>query len=394
VSWAVIARQDFLSHYVFGASRSYDMLGLLYGAIRQGDHLDASVDAASLAFMAARHSSVPHVKRLAAERYVVALQLVNAALAAADAAVADDTLQAVLLLDLYEKLVSRDPRSATSWLRHMNGAIALIEMRGQRNLDTYVGRRLAQRLYTCLVISCGVAGVRVPGELCLLKDQLDSFYRTEDPKWVATTLNVQAIDFVADVRDGKYSGQEIVAQARRLDDLFRDLQESLPESWRPRHVNVKQGSVPAQLVLSDGYDVYKDPYHSQVWNVTRIMRINLHLITAQHSKDTPGTGFIEESIDEICASATQAMAPDASCTTGPFSLPQSLKCCSLLAPLYLAGQTTRNAPTRDWVSRVLEYMAGTGGLELAHRTAAVLETSPSTSFWDVYAMLGSYAFAA
>lgn len=378
------------------------MLGLLYGVTRQGDHLDVSVDAASLALMAVRYTNAPDLLHQAAERYVTALSLVNKALAAPEVAASDDTLQSVLLLDLYEKLISRNPHSATSWLRHMNGAIALIELRGNRNLQSYIGRRLAQRLYTTLVISCGVAGVRIPTELDPLKQKLDSFYEPDDPKWAVTTLNVQSINFIANINDGKYVAEgDIVTEATRLDHQFRQLEQSLPPSWTPTRVGCYDGSIPDALILSDGYDVYDNLFYTQVQNVIRIMRIHLHILTQRYSNPpnlnvhTSCTSFIENAINDICASATQFLTPSVSSTDSiPFTLDQSLKCYTLLAPLYLAGHASSNPTTKTWVINVLKYMATTGGLEMAHKTAHVLETSPATNFWDVYAMLGSYAFAA
>lgn len=365
------------------------MLGPLYKATHQGSHLDVSVDAASLAFMAVRHSNAPNLLHLAAERYVTALQLVNKALTTRDRAVGDDTLLAVLLLDLYEKLVCRDAHSATSWLRHMKGAIALIELRGEKNLSTHIGRRLAQRLYTCLVISCGVAGVRVPPELDHLKQGLDSY--EQGPKWGVTTLNVHAINLVADI-NGMDPG-EIAVQATRLDDQFRQLQASLPPKWHPKRILRHESAVNDSFIHGDGYDVYDNLFYTQVWNVIRIMRIHLHVLTQQHSPSleaqTQCTQFIETSINEICASATQFLTPDTS--SKGFSLPQSLQCYTLLPPLYLAASVSRTPSTRTWVLNTLQYMAQ-GGLEMAHRTAQLLQTP--TTFWDLYAQLGSYAFAA
>lgn len=376
------------------------MLGLLYGVTRQGDHLDVSVDAASLAFMAVRYTNTPDLLHQAAETYVTALNLVNKALTAPAVAASDETLQSVLLLDLYEKLISRNPHSATSWLRHMNGAIALIELRGKRNLQSYIGRRLAQRLYTTLVISCGVAGVRIPTELDLLKKKLDSFYDRDDPKWAVTTLNVQSINLIANINEGRYvAGGDVVSEVKELDHQFRQLEESLPSSWKPTRVSHHDSSIPDNLILSDGYDVYDNLFCTQVQNVIRTMRIHLHSLMQRFSNPTDlnthssCTDFIENSINKICASATQFVAPDASSNNAPFTLDQSLKCYTLLAPLYLAGHASSNPTTKSWVMHVLKYMAD-GGVEMAHKTAQVLETSPSTNFWDVYAMLGSYAFAA
>lgn len=395
---ATFARQDFFTHYISGFSRSHETLGTLYRQTKAGSHLDVAVDAASLAFLAVRQTNCPTIHRHAMQRYVTALQLLNAALANPTLAPNDETLQAVLLLDFYEKLANRNPQTTTSWMKHMNGAVALIQTRGQRSLQTYTGRRLAERLYITLVISCGVAGVRVPRSLDRLKAHLDAFHNTDDAKWAVTGLNVGMINFSADVSEGCYATDvDIVAEASRLDYAFLLLEQSLPLSWRPTRLQAEGSGIDSPLVLDDVFDVYESLFVTQVINVIRISRVHLHLLIEQRADGQLATAsrtFIENTAHAICASIPQFLVTDASRTPSSFSPMQTLNCYALLAPMYLAGRITENVRVRQWAVDVLSFISRVGNLEVAERLASLLHEEKSPTFWEIYAMLGSYAFAA
>lgn len=407
IAWDVLARHDFFANYVMGLSKSYDTLITLYVKADPGGHLAASVDAACLALLAIRQL-VPAktVMQMASERYVAALRLVNQALTRPSSARADETLQSILLLDLYEKLTHRNSSSTVSWMRHMNGAIALLRIRGSRNLQTCIGRRLARRLFITLVISCAIAGIRVPRELDQLKWGLDRYYQKDnDPQWSVTTLNIQAFDFLADIRNRRLScGHDIIARATRLDRMFLALEDSLPLSWYPKRLFVGEDSVQRQFTLGGHYDIYESVFCTQVRNVIRISRLHLHLVIERQALSQEITNLtiaaesrkmVESFAGKICASATQYVVPFATVENAiPFSPSQQLRCHALLSPLYLAAYASKDFELRAWALNLFRYMSDVGGLGMAQKTADVLMQCPNESFWNVYAMLGGYAIAA
>ncbi|TQV92409.1 C6 transcription factor [Cordyceps javanica] len=406
LKWDVLAKQDFFANFVFGLARSYDALGILYQTAHPPTHLVASVDAASLAFFALRQFVPPiGMMKLATERYVVALHLVNAALADPVASLADETLQSILLLDLYEKLVNRKRTDPESWMKHMNGAISLIRARGEANLQTYVGRRLTQRLYTTLVISCAISGMRIPGEMERLRVDLSRYFKVEDdPKWALTNLNEQIINFVSDVQTGTISCRDqIITRGLEFHGLTIALEDTLPACWRPSRVFVGDDSLGRQLTLTGSYDAYESLYFTQVRNAIRTARLNLLLMIERHASSedlnliSATRRSIERSAQAICDSFAQyLMSRDegGALVWGLASPMQKLGSYTILFPLYLAAQASRDAHLVEWAQNVLGLVADVGGLAMAQRTADALKQGTKLPAWDVYTMLGSYAMAA
>ncbi|KAK9319369.1 hypothetical protein V1517DRAFT_349158 [Lipomyces orientalis] len=381
----VQARHAFFTFYVFGLSRSYDTL------------------ASFLAFLAQQQHGSSEITRLAYQSYVTAIQRVNHALKDSSLAVTDPVLQSVLLLDLYEKMVTRNPQSIVSWMGHVNGGLALVILHGRRNLKSYISRRLVTRLITTLIISCAAASVRIPRALEELSQEHVPKLPEDDVKWTHNGLVMAVVNFNADVREGKFSsGMEVVAEAKRLDEAFAAREAAQPLERSPVRVTIEEDN---PLVLEGFYHQYQDHFITQGRNVFRIMRLLLndviqqHIVVEEDASEGASNAKISRKIIEctargICASVPQFVLPGIRLENQvPFSPLQALHCYTLLGPLYIAGQLSRDCHLRCWVLNTLHHIAATGGIEMAKRVADTLTASSDASFWEVYAMLGSYAFA-
>ena len=72
-----------------------------------------------------------------------------------------------------------------------------------------------------------------------------------------------------------------------------------------------------------------------------------------------------------------------------------MDCYTLIFPLYTAGRCNAAPDTvRPWVIKQLHYMSEHFYVRNAEIVAQILELQKDISPWEVYAMLGSYAFAA
>ena len=72
-----------------------------------------------------------------------------------------------------------------------------------------------------------------------------------------------------------------------------------------------------------------------------------------------------------------------------------LCCYTLLFPLYVAALYASPATNiTPWVVRQLRFLAKDFDMKNASVVAELLEGEEKTGIWDVYAILGSYAFAA
>ena len=401
------ARNAFFSHYVSGFAKTYDVLEYLYEQSSMDRPLIASVDAVSLAFFSFQFdcTQASHVCR---KKYLSALPLLNKALSAPESATSDSTLLAVLLLDLYEKIINNNPRSISSWMSHINGALALVALRKKSLLQDYTGLRLSARLSTNLLISCVSANSPVPPALVKLRSDLEPFLNKEDPKWRISGLVVKYANLKGAIEDGCLCVSDIITRATDLDFEFISLVKQMPSSWHYRTVCPEEVS---EGVFEQRYDTYLDHLITQGWNVLRVMRILLNDILRKahatrdkssldsasfYHKPPLASSSIDDLAKEICATAPQFMAYGKTTPrSSVYSATQKLQSYTLLFPLYVAGLYASSATqVKPWISQQLRFMYHDMGIRNAGVVVDILEKDERTCVWDVYAMLGSYAFAA
>ena len=401
------ARNAFFSHYVTGFTTTYDIIGLLY---RQGSlehHLAASVDAVSLAYFSFQYYCTK-ASQIASKKYSDALPLLNKALKVPESATSNSTLLAVLLLDLFEKMTEGNPRSTDSWMSHVSGALTLIKLRGSKQFSDYVGLRLSVRLSTNLLISCVAANAPVPPALIKLRADIEPFLDRDDPKWRVSGLVVRYADLRRDVQGSYLSTSDIVGRATELDREFMALASSMPSTWLYDTIKLDQTS---EGVFEQHFDTYLDHHITQTWNVLRTMRIFLNDIvrtcyiqtaTGSYGEVSIGrnwdrtTNIIDGLAKDICASAPQYTRPPlAFLRNKNHSATRNLRCYTLLFPLYVAGMyASPTTEIKPWIIEQLRFLSNEMGIRNASVVAGILERADGTSPWSLYAILGSYAFAA
>lgn len=366
--------------------------------------LQASVDAASLAFFSFQHNSIK-ARHLARKQYLLALPQVNAALQSAAEVSSDSTLLAVLLLDLFEKFLG-ESRSTTAWMSHVHGALALIKLRGRSQLRKYIGLRLSARLSMNLLISCVAGSTRVPAALLDLRSDLEDFLDKNDPKWQVTGLVIKYASHDSDIRRGCHWKPDTINSMLALDEEFRKLANNMPTSWFFRTVLLEE---PSRRALELHFHVYRDHAITQTWNVLRIMRILLHDMMRKHrlkfldddkiNTDSEQPYAAVETVNllakEICASVYQFTQLHDESYHLQYSAAERARCYTLIFPLYVAAiYASASTGIKPWVVRQLCFLSDTTGIRQARTVVEVLGKGDNPEPWSIYTMLGSYAFAA
>ena len=386
------AKNAFFFRYISGFSTTYDVLGPLYQHSPSDGYLVASVDAVSLAFYSL-YFECPQAIKPARQRYLDALGRLNMALVLPASAKSDSTLLTVLLLDLFEKLTSNSPRSTDAWMSHVNGALALVNSRDYEQFGNYTGLRLSVRLSVNLLISCVAANKRIPSALIRLRSNIEPFINKGDPKWQSSHLIGKYANLRADIQDGRIPVSEVVPRCTELENEFILLVQRMPPTWRPNTVHLEYAS---PRIFGLYFEQYESHFIAQTRNVIRIMRIFLNDIVRDISGSQLQTDTIDDLAREICATAPQYTSQ--SCSSlgkADCSVTQSLRCYTLVFPLYVAGTYASEGTTiREWVIKELRFMACELRLRNANIIANILEKADGVSPWAVYAILGSYAFAA
>lgn len=233
-------------------------------------------------------------------------------------------------------------------------------------------------------------------------------------------------NLLSDIKNGHLSTDYYLETSAALDAKFASLCLVAPPSWQ---YSTKIFDQQREHTYDSYYDLYPSRHVSQAWNVIRLIRIRLNEHILEHGRDSPGELGQKASsptmahnkiiilASEICASVPQYVrclgaARDILRTKEDFkqseitdnalnqaghihSPSQNLACYSLIFPLYVAGRSKSSPKAlRLWVIKELHYMGSHFAIRNAERAAQIMEQGIDVNPWDVYAMLGSYAFVA
>jgi hypothetical protein len=421
------AKEIFYQNYVIGETKGYSFMRQYYSPAAKDEHLIKSISAVSLAYLHyQKHSESAQAE--ARLLYVDALKLTGKALQSPELATKDSTMVSILLLDLYEKITSREPQYDGAWAAHIKGALSLVQLRGDEQYRNPDGLRMLVRLSTNILISCVASDRAVPEEVVALRAAATSpFTKPSDPKWGESELMVEYARLKSQVKHNLLSDDEIVRAGMDLDTQFLTLSQQVPSSWQHKTVYVDEKS--AHHYEAYHY-IYTDEHIGQMWNVLRLTRILLCELIFSHCPKRPidpasGSGqssqeyYVTTTIDqmsrEICATVPQYIGGSSNffCkdTTHTDLLPvapvqdtrvslarqanakQHIPCYRLIFPLYIAAQSpTASKSIKQYAIQQLHFMADHHGIENALAVAKILESEERKNPWNVYALLGSYAF--
>jgi hypothetical protein len=417
----------FLSSFVLGKSRSFEYLDKFYAMPIMDDHLTACIKAVSLASFAVEVQSSDVLKQ-ARFGYSAGLQLTNLALKSSKVAVKDSTLLAILLLHNFEKITAgHKMRPLASITAHIIGASALVHLRGQKQFNSPIGLRMFAQLSSILFISCAQCSVRVPAGVIALRDQYKLYLDAADPGWLVSEAMVQYVGLRADISEGILSQPaEIIAEAKRQDDLCKSLSETIALRW------------PYETYFTgDTESAFGGVFHAsaidykalQFWNSLRCGRIMLNeMIREQYfvgcaSIPLFDTGMhygwfqdaknnIDDIISEVVGSIPQfstGMPSTCSTSTPPISISNSTYlpssdysdrkftyseeagAYSVIYPLYLIGRSPEGPlDLRQWAIGRLQYIGRVVGLSDAIMVADLLEQKIDVDPWVVCASMGCY----
>ncbi|KAG4433990.1 hypothetical protein IFR05_010539 [Cadophora sp. M221] len=412
------AREAFFCFHVTEASKTWDFLVKFYHPIDAPDHLTKSIDAVSLAFLSHQRNSQAALAS-AREKYGSALRMTTGALESSENAAKYTTILSTLLLDMFEKITNVKQRHSDSWMSHVSGALALVNLQG---LDHYQGSdvlRVLGRLSTNLLISC-IGGERpIPDQLVALREYVATKTNASDSKSKLKELMIDYGILRTEIRKGCLSDLECMDKTLELDAKLQALSVNMPHRWRYKTATSEGNS---QRIFRHRVDTYGGRHITQTWNVLRLVRLTLnasvtkYCLTLQDPTNSfqPSIDVASENINllvhEICASVPQYLdcfgagksdVPEMKVNgclggTGHSHSPsQTLNCYTTIFPMYVAAYAQHpNNPIRSWCIKQLCYMSSHFGIRNAMLVAQILERNMKVDPWAVYAGLGSYAFVA
>ncbi|KAL2052527.1 hypothetical protein ABVK25_007087 [Lepraria finkii] len=244
----------------------------------------------------------------------------------------DETLMAVLLLGLFEKIMaSADASKSDMTKMHNAGAAALVMHRGLDNVKTDLAIGLLFSVRSQLVehaIEEGTSFKRYPDPLCNIFKGLS---QNAAARLTSATINI------ADLRSSAKSAlllsknteseqevNDLLEYAISVDLLVAAWPESLPEDWKAELADgfdYPLDDVPKlAFVYDDKMDIYLDLWVQSIWNQYRSARIKIQTIILDCISwlDTPyehqwywraiyAKTIIQEMADDICGSVPFAL---------------------------------------------------------------------------------------
>jgi len=356
----------------------------------------------------------------ARQRYVLALRMTNRALNCPKEVTKEATLLATLLLDLFEKITNSKPLGNKSWTSHVYGALALVKLRGLEKFREASEFHVLIRLINHYIASSVANATCPPEELLVLRDYVGNNLNYEEHTLRVSDLTIEYARLRNGFLTGAFSDDEHIRASQELDLKLEALDENMPPAWQYSTTLVEKHS---ERILNHHFDSYPHRNICYARNFLRVGRILLNetLVevylassAGERYKALLGGAFdnIDTKAGEICASVPQYTDCDGpargrlpiSQNPEPLKLDSGLghshnlhhqaECHSLIWPLYVAGRSKAGPNVRPWVIKQLHYIGSHFSIRNAEVVAQILEGDTDVCPWDVYAMLGSYAFNA
>jgi hypothetical protein len=214
----------------------------------------------------------PSLKRVATNWYLKAIKMVNAAISSPEEVRNDSTLVAVNLLSMFEALTNDS--SLAGWSSHVEGAAAIVKVRGIKQFSTPAGRRMYLHTTGLLTMNQMGKGQPMPDYLRELNDEIMGYLDMTDPRNAFFFLHMKTNDLRAHIIGQRIPDlRDIIDRAIELDTIALSIFQKAGAEWQYETVPYS-GEIPA--VFGDEYHVYPTHATAQTWSWVRYNRIYYH----------------------------------------------------------------------------------------------------------------------
>jgi hypothetical protein len=262
----------------------------------------------------------------------------------------------------------RDPNVSPTWGAHVDGAAAILRLRGVRDMNSPLGRGLfsfvRKSVVRTKILSCScrlplTVYNQVIGHLqtCL---PIDEAFSAPEPEVLSNDPESHLVSIAAKIPDLQHqrnvlfsqaqepSEHEIAAlasRARTLEQQISEWRNTLPLIWlysTAANVTESSGGSGAEFVLEKIHR-YHDFYTARVWNFYRVSRLIVQsvLIRALSSSSDPTDPNKHGEIEKIEEQSADLI--DQICASVPFLLGLDLAKMQLPAPGHVSAQKNENA---------------------------------------------------
>lgn len=327
-------------------------------------------------------------------------------------------LLTVLLLDLFESLAGKDQNSLLkSEAKHIDGAIALVKLRGKEQFHDPIGIRMFLQLSINVMTRCLYHEVEMLPELVCLRDYAAQFIDATDPKWRFPNVMIQYAKLRAMIRTGEWSDDRIGRFGTELDGDLLSICNSMPSDWQFLAITP---SVQSAHTFEGSIHVYPSHNVCKSWNTIRVVRILLNeiiqgscqrLLTSTSFSPNPDTPYqIKDCINtilsmssDICAAVPQYMdcsldfraqvPKDGQFSTQDRTAYDRAGALGLIFPLYVAASSSVCPEhMREWIIGRLHMIGSQMGIPQALFVKGMVEKRERGNPWAIAAMVRCLSF--
>lgn len=283
----------------------FDYLPSLYASICGSDSaLQYSVKAAALASLASEFES-PDISHMSRNYYLRGIHATNEALASKTRSLQDETLASILVLGLFESLAPAEMSSYANWEAHINGATALLKLRGKAQFEKKLGTMLYTHAADAIRMQCFHHCISVPEHIVELE-------RFSTPQLYGMHLHSgNMINHLANLRRsiqerGPTEPYEVMKELYEAYEGLRDRMRRTPPrmSYETHHMSVLTPSA-----ISPVYHIHKNHKSLRMWMTYGMLELWLcsamnHFIkyVAANSISRPANFFLDlEHISQLTA---------------------------------------------------------------------------------------------
>ncbi|TVY92119.1 hypothetical protein LAWI1_G003216 [Lachnellula willkommii] len=192
-------------------------------------------------------------------------------------AIKNTSLLATLLLDLFEKITGRQPLNSKSWTSHVNGALALVRLRGLDHFQDPAEFHVLVRFNNHFLIGCVASGSLVSDVLLAIRRYVEERLDVPDYTLQMSDSMISYAKLQNEKRRGVLSDEEFIEVSLELDAKLQALDLNMPPPWGYSRTLLSHKSERSFDLYFDTYSHRNKCHARNIFRVARIL-INESLI--------------------------------------------------------------------------------------------------------------------
>ncbi|KAK6364010.1 hypothetical protein LTS17_012597 [Exophiala oligosperma] len=379
----------FLHNFLAGGqspSRGFlNYIPTVFNAENQHPTLVASMAAVGLVALAnsTRQSELASHARI---KYSEAIRNVNAALVSPVESLKDSTLMSVISLGVFEHVSNFE-----SWVRHVQGAAALVVARGKGQFSGPAQILMFNQVRADMVVVCLHQRQSFPDNMRELQEEATKNMNASCGFWSLGTLAVRCVNLYETLvnNTGGTPDSSFLEKATCIQQDFQHVPRLLTTE-EPYTTTLGSEGDP-QVFYNGRFDLYRSSWAIRLWNNWRMLQLCIceimcHILkkvlatelepvvrTHMTQKLRESLQILSKLVDDILATIPQALGlipPESehdcfNASSSPASVPGGYM---LIWCLYLAGKSPNiRSPARKWIIRRLQAIGETADNAMARR---------------------------